>query len=61
MEKVNPVVYWLKLLGGIFSILLSIMLWVQMYFPSYLVCSRSLFFPQVKVMEASFLTNFSFT
>jgi hypothetical protein len=45
MEKVNPVVYWLKLMAGIFSVLLSIMLWVQMYKYLYLSLLSQLVFP----------------
>ena len=38
MPKVNPLVYWFKLIGGIFSIFISALLWVQMYPLYYLDC-----------------------
>jgi hypothetical protein len=30
MKDVNPVIFWMKLIGGVFSIILSGLLWVQM-------------------------------
>ncbi len=30
MQDVNPIVFWLKLIGGMLSIVLSGLIWVQM-------------------------------
>lgn len=30
MKNVNPIVFWLKLIGGFFALILSVMLWIQM-------------------------------
>jgi hypothetical protein len=41
MEDVNPIVYIGKLILGLFCIILSVVIWLQMYFLSDLDYSRS--------------------
>jgi hypothetical protein len=60
MEKVNPVVYWIKLVLGLLSFILSVMIWVQMYSSPYAVYCLSSCFPLKKATAVLSSTISSF-
>lgn len=57
MHNVNPIIFWMKLVGGLLSIFLSLLLWVQMYRLILYRLLAQLVFPQSSGHPSIFLDS----